>query len=132
MSTIEEAFRARIVAATGLAENRVFNDIPEQQPPALPIVYFSRKGTPTVRRAVDTGRQLFERAQFSVGVMADASGDASVVRKALYDGLDGWKGTSMGVDIMRCHRTFEGAAPISDGDFVLRIVEQDFEVTYRG
>jgi len=132
MSTIEEAFRARLVAASGLAENRVFNEIPEQQPAALPIIYFERKGTPTVRRAVDTGRQLFERALFSVGVIASSTDDAATVRQALYDGLDGWRGTSLGVDILRCHRVFHGTAPIADGDFVLRIIEQDFEVTFRG
>lgn len=131
MSTIEEAFRARLVAVSGLAENRVFNEFPEQQPPAFPVVYFIRTGTPGATRAVDTGRRLFERAQFRVGVIGESTASESALRKTLYDGLDGWRGSSLGVELMRINRTFEGSASYEDGDYVLRITEQDYEVTYR-
>lgn len=97
----------------------------------MPSIGFVRTGTPTARRSVDTGRQLFERAQIRVEVVADSTADASAVAAALYAGLDGWRGTSLGVDILRCRRTFEGSASIQDGDRFLKIIQQDFELTYR-
>ena len=130
MSTIEEAFRARIVALATPAGERIYNEFLEQEP-TYPAIGFQRSGTPVTRRAVDTGRRLFERATFRVEVIAESSASASAVAEALYAGLDGWRGTSSGVDVMRCNRVFEGAASFEDGDRFLKIIQQDYELTYR-
>jgi hypothetical protein len=130
MSTIEEAFRARIVELATPAADRVYNEVIEQEP-TMPAIGFQRTGTPAAQRAVDTGRRLFERATFRVEVIAATSASAASVSEALYAGLDGWRGTVLGVDVMRCQRTFEGSASIEDGDRFLKIVQQDFELTYR-
>lgn len=130
MSTIEEAFRAKIEALGTTAGSRIFNEFVEQEP-QMPAIGFQRTGTPATRRSVETGRRLFERAAFRVEVLADTAADAATVADALYAGLDGWRGTSLGVDVLRCQRTFEGAASFQDGDKFLKIIQQDYELTYR-
>lgn len=130
MSTINEALKARIVALNTAAAGRVFNEYIEQEP-ELPAIGFARVGTPEARRAVDTARRLMERATFRVEVVASSTASADEVAKSIYDGLDGYRGTVLGVDILKVSRIFEGAASVQDGDHFLKIVQQDYEITYR-
>jgi hypothetical protein len=130
MSTINEALRARIVALGTAAADRVFNEIIEQEP-TMPAIGFVRTGTPEMGRAVDTGRRVLETATFRIEIIADSTASADAVGAALYAGLDGWRGTSAGVEVLRCVRTFEGAGSVQDGDLFLKIVQQDYELTFR-
>lgn len=130
MSTINEALRARIVALGTAAADRVFNETIEQEP-QMPAIGFVRTGTPTMPRDVSTGRRLMESATFRIEVIAASTASADAVAEALYNGLDGWRGTSAGVEVMRCVRTFEGASSIQDGELFLKIVQQDYELTFR-
>lgn len=130
MSTIEEVFCAKIISLGTAAGSRVYNEFLEQKP-TMPAIGFMRTNTPSVRRAVDTGRRIFESASFRVEVVAESAASAAAVAAALYAGLDGWRGTILDVDVMRCHRMFEGAASIEDGDQFLKIIQQDYDLTYR-
>jgi hypothetical protein len=130
MSSITEALRARIVALGTTAGDRVFNETIEQEP-TLPAIGFIRTGTPTAPRSVDTGRRMMETATYRLEIIAATSAAGDALAQALYDGLDGWRGTVLGVDVLRCRRTFEGSASVQDGDYFLKIVQQDYELTYR-
>lgn len=130
MSTINEVLRAKIIDLGTAASDRVFNEVIEQEP-AMPAIGFVRTGTPAMPRAVDTGRRLMESATFRIEVVAESTASADAVADALYDGLDAWRGTVLGVDVLRCRRIFEGASSVQDGDKFLKIIQQDYELTYR-
>ncbi len=131
MSSIEEAFRARLVALDTAAGARVYREIIEQAPPSMPVISFQRTGTPALRRDVETGRPVLQRASIRVEVLGNTVSSASEVADDLREGLDGWRGTVLGVEVLRCAMVFQGDASFSDGDFVLKIVQQDYELTFR-
>lgn len=128
--SIEEAFKARIVELETDAEDRVYREVIEQQPD-MPAISFLRTASPQAPRDVETGRQLLQRATIRVEVIANTLASSDAVAEALRDGLDGWHGTSAGVEVLRCALTFQGDASVADGDLLLRIVQQDYDVTYR-
>lgn len=130
MSSIEEAFKARIAALGTPAADRVFREAIEQEPD-MPAIAFTRSGGAPVGRDIATLAPLMQRATFRVEVIADSTASASAVCAALRAGLDGWHGTSLGVEVLRCVLTFEGEASYSEGDRFLKIVQQDYDVTHR-
>ena len=130
MSSIEEAFKAKIVALDTDAGENVFREIIEQEP-TMPAISFTRTGGTPMRRDLATGIPVLHRANLRVEVIANSSASAESVASDLQTGLDGWRGTSSGVDVLRCALTFQGDASYTDGDMVLKIVQQDYEVTYR-
>lgn len=130
MSGIEEAFKARIVALATPAGDRVFREVIEQEP-AYPSIAFQRTGGGPLQRDVATLQAMLQRATIRVEVLADSSASASSVVSALRAGLDGWRGASLGVEVLRCVLTFEGEASLVDGDQFLKIVQQDYEITHR-
>jgi hypothetical protein len=130
MSSIEEAFKAKLVAlATGAGSN-VFREVIEQEPD-MPAISFTRTGGPPMRRILETGIPALQRANMRVEVIANNSASAESVSAALRAGLDGWRGTSSDVQVLRCACVFQGDASYVDGDLVLKIVQQDYELTYR-
>jgi hypothetical protein len=130
MSSIEEAFRARIVELDTAAEDRVFREVIEQEP-VMPAISFIRSGGAPMKRIVDSGLPSLQRANLRVEVIASSSADAEEVTSALQAGLDGWHGTIEDVDVLRCALTFQGDASFVDGDLFLKIVQQDYELIYR-
>jgi hypothetical protein len=72
-------------------------------------------------------------------VLAATSGAAESVAAALKTGLDGWRGTqtipdtspAQSVEVLRCAMSFQGDASFIDGDLFLKIIQQDYELTYR-
>ena len=97
----------------------------------MPAISFVRTGGTPMRRIIDTGLPALNRASIRVEVIANTSASAESVAAALKTGLDGWRGTSSGVDVLRCAMTFQGDASYVDGDLVLKIIQQDYELTYR-
>ena len=130
MSTIEEAFKARVVALGTDAGDRVFREVIEQEP-TMPAISFIRSGGTPMRRLVETGIPVLQRASIRVEVIAESSASAESVTAALRSGLDGWRGSSAGVEVLRCACVFQGDASYVDGDLFLKIVQQDYELTYR-
>lgn len=130
MSSIEEAFKAKIIDLGTAAGSRVFREVIEQEP-VMPAISFVRVGGSVAPRALDTGIPVVQRASLRVEVIANSSASAESVTAALKTGLDGWRGTSAGVDVLRCALTFQGDASLVDGDLFLKIVQQDYELTYR-
>lgn len=130
MSSIEEAFKARIVTIATPAGDRVFREAIEQEP-EMPAIAFTRTGGAPTTRDLATMQALLQRATFRVEVVADSTASAAAVCAALRAGLDGWHGASLGVDVLRCALIFEGEASYSDGDRFLKIVQQDYELTHR-
>lgn len=130
MSSIEEAFKAKVVALGTDAGDRVFREVIEQEP-TMPAISFVRSGGTPMRRQVDTGVPVLQRASIRVEVIAESSASAESVTSALRAGLDGWRGNSAGVDVLRCACVFQGDASYVDGDLFLKIVQQDYELTYR-
>ena len=138
MSTIEEAFKARIVALNTDAGSRVFREVIQQEP-VMPAISFVRTGGTPFRRAIDTGLPVLRRASIRVEVIANSSSSAESVTEALRAGLDGWRGTQSvpgtspmsTVQVLRCAMVFQGDASTVDGDLFLKIIQQDYEVTYR-
>lgn len=130
MSSIEEAFKARIVAVGTVPSDRVFREAIEQEP-VMPAIAFVRTGGAPGERDVSTGQAMVQKAAFRVEIIADSSASAATVVSALRAGLDGWHGTSLGVDVLRCVLIFESEASSTDGDQFLKIVQQDYEVTHR-
>jgi hypothetical protein len=130
MSSIEEAFKARVVALGTAAGDRVFREIIEQEP-VMPAISFIRSGGTPLRRNIETGVPVLQRANIRVEVIADSSAAAESVTADLRAGLDGWRGSSAGVDVLRCACVFQGDASYVDGDLFLKIVQQDYELTYR-
>lgn len=130
MSSIEEAFKAKIVALGTAAGSNVFREVIEQEP-TMPAISFTRTGGAPMRRIIDSGVPCLNRANFRVEVIANTSASAESVAAALKAGLDGWRGTSSGVEVLRCAMGFQGDASYVDGDLVLKIVQQDYELTYR-
>jgi len=138
MSSIEEAFRAKIVALNTDADERVFREIIEQEP-EMPAISFVRTGAPPMRRLIETGVPALNRANIRVEVIASTSASAETVAAALKSGLDGWRGTQIipdtspaqSVEVLRCAMVFQGDASYVDGDLFLKIVQQDYELTYR-
>ena len=128
--SIEEAIKARIVALGTSAGTRVYREVIEQQP-EMPAIAFWRTATPQSPRDVATGFQMLRRAVIRVEVIANSLASSDAVAEALRAGLDGWRGTISGVDVLRCALTFQGDASYADGDLLLRIVQQDYDVTYR-
>ena len=128
--SIEEAVKAKIVDLQTDAEGRVFRGVIDQEP-VMPAIAFWRTGSPEVRRDVETGQQLLQRATIRVEVIARTLAESDSVAEALRAGLDGWHGLSAGVEVLRCAMTFQGDASTADGDLLLRIVQQDYDVTYR-
>ena len=140
MSTIEEAFKAKIVSLGTAAGSRVFREVIEQEP-TMPAISFVRTGGTPFRRAIDTGLPVLRRASIRVEVIANSTSSAESVTEALRSGLDGWRGravdastspiTDLGIQVLRCALVFQGDASTVDGDLFLKIVQQDYEVTYR-
>lgn len=130
MSSVEEAFKAKLVALNTAAGSRVFREVIQQEP-EMPAISFIRTGGSPMRREVSTGRPTLNRASFRVEVIASSSSAAESVAGALRTGLDGFRGTVSGVDILRCACVFQGDASYIDGDLFLKVVQQDFDVTYR-
>ena len=138
MSSIEEAFRAKIVALNTDAGSRVFREVIEQEPD-MPAISFVRTGAPPMARLLETGVPVLNRANIRVEVIANTSGDAETVAAALKSGLDGWRGTiavpdsspAGSLEVLRCAMVFQGDASYIDGDLFLKIVQQDYELTYR-
>lgn len=130
MSSIEEAFKARIVALNTAAADRVFREVIEQEP-AMPAISFARTGGTPLARDMETRLPVLQRANLRVEIVANSSGSASGLAAALRAGLDGWFGTSAGVEVLRCACTFEGEASVAEGDLFLKIVQQDYELTFR-
>jgi hypothetical protein len=138
MSSIEEAFRAKIVALNTDAGARVFREVIEQEP-EMPAISFVRTGAPPMARLLETGVPCLQRANVRVEVIADTSASAESVTAALRAGLDGFRGTVSipdtspvgSVEILRCACVFQGDASYVDGDLMLKIVQQDYEITYR-
>ena len=138
MSSIEEAFRAKIVALNTDAAARVFREVIEQEPD-MPAISFVRTGAPPMRRLLETGVPALNRANIRVEVLAATSGAAESVAAALKAGLDGWRGTqtipdtspAQSVEVLRCAMSFQGDASYIDGDLFLKIIQQDYELTYR-
>lgn len=130
MTTIEEAFKAKIEALATAAETRVFREVIEQEP-VMPAISFVWTGGTPYRRNVETGIPVLRRAALRVEVIADSTASAESITEALRLGLDGWRGTQSGVDVLRCALVFQGDASHVDGDLVLKIVQQDYELTYR-
>ena len=138
MSSIEEAFRAKIVALNTDAGARVFREVIEQEP-EMPAISFVRTGAPPMRRILETGVPALNRANIRVEVIANTSGDAEAVAAALKTGLDGFRGAvtipdtspAESVEVLRCAMVFQGDASYIDGDLFLKIVQQDYELTYR-
>jgi hypothetical protein len=137
MSSIEEAFRAKIVSLGTAAGSRVFREVIEQEP-EMPAISFVRTGGAPMPRALDTGKPVLNRASIRVEVIADSMAESESVAAALKAGLDGWRGVStipdspeQRVEVLRCALTFQGDASYVDGDLVLRILQQDYDVTYR-
>lgn len=130
MSSIEEAFKAKIVALDTDAEDRVYREVIEQEPD-MPAISFVRTGAPPMQRMLESSTPCLQRANFRVEVIASTSASAETVTAALRAGLDGWRGTSSGVEVLRCALTFQGDASYVDGDLFLKIVQQDYELTYR-
>lgn len=131
MSSIEEAFKAKIVALNTAAGSNVFREVIEQEPDAFPVISFTRTGAPPMPRLLESGVPCLQRATFRVEVLANTSASAELVTAALRTGLDGWKGTSADVEVLRCACVFQGDASYVDGDLFLKIVQQDYELTYR-
>lgn len=139
MSSIEEAFKAKLVALDTDAGSNVFREIIEQEPAALPVISFTRTGAPPMPRILETGVPCLQRANIRVEVIADSSATAESVTAALRAGLDGFRGpvTVPGtspegrVEVLRCACVFQGDASFVDGDLMLKIVQQDYELTYR-
>lgn len=130
MSTIEEAFKAKIEALGTAAGTRVFREVIEQEP-ELPAISFVRTGGTPYRREISTGIPVLRRANIRVEVIANSTASAESVSEALRSGLDGWRATQSGVTVLRCALVFQGDASHVDGDLFLKIVQQDYEVTYR-
>jgi hypothetical protein len=131
MSSIEEAFKAKIVSLATAAGSNVFREAIEQEPD-MPAIAFTRTGGPPMQRILETSVPALQRATMRVSVIADSVASADSVATALRTGLDGWRGTSLGVQVLRCACTFaHGDNSYVDGDVALRIVEQDYELTYR-
>ena len=130
MSSIEEAFKAKIVDLDTAAGKRVYREVIEQEP-TMPAIAFTRTGGTPMQRLVETGVPVLQRVTLRVEIIASTYASAEEVSAALRAGLDGWRGTSAGVEVLRCACTFQGEAAYADGDRVLKIVQQDFEVTYR-
>ena len=61
MTTIEEAFKAKIEALATAAETRVFREVIEQEPVITAISFVRTGGTP-YRRNVETGIPVLRRA----------------------------------------------------------------------
>jgi hypothetical protein len=131
MSSIEEAFKAKIVALATDAGSNVYREIIEQEPDSLPVISFTRTGAPPMTRLLETSVPVLNRANFRVEIIADSYADAESVASALKSGLDGWNGTSATVQVLRCAMVFQGDAAYSDGDKTLKITQQDYELTYR-
>jgi hypothetical protein len=130
MSSIEEAFKAKIVALDTDAGTNVYREVIEQEP-TMPAISFTRTGGTPMRRDLANGTPVLQRANLRVEVIASTSASAESVASDLRTGLDGFRGTVSSVDILRCALTFQGDASYVDGDLVLKIVQQDYEVTYR-
>ncbi len=130
MSSIEEAFKAKVVALDTAAGKRVFRETIEQEP-VMPAIAFTRTGGTPMQRLLETGIPVLQRVSLRAEVIADTYASAEEVSAALREGLDGWRGTSVGVEVLRCACTFQGEASFADGDKVLKIVQQDYELTYR-
>lgn len=139
MSSIEEAFRAKIVALSTDAGSNVFREVIEQEPAAFPVISFTRTGAPPMPRLLETGVPCLQRANIRVEVIADSAASAESVTAALRAGLDGFRGTVSvtdtspvgSVEVLRCACVFQGDASYVDGDLMLKIVQQDYELTYR-
>ena len=137
MSSIEEAFKAKIVALNTAAGARVFREVIEQEPD-MPAISFQRTGGAPMTRLLETGVPCLQRANIRVEVIAGTSGDAESVAAALKTGLDGWRGAAtiptspqQTVEVLRCAMNFQGDASYIDGDLFLKIIQQDYELTYR-
>lgn len=130
MSSIEEAFKARVVALNTAAGARVFREVIEQEP-VMPAISFVRTGGAPLPRLIDTGVPALQRATLRVEVIASTSASAETVGASLKAGLDGWRGTSLGVDVLRSACVFQGEASFVEGDLFLKIVQQDYELIYR-
>jgi hypothetical protein len=123
MSSIEEAFKAKIVDRDTAAGKRVFREVIEQEP-EMPAIAFTRTGGTPMDRLLETGVPVLQRVNLRAEVIASTYASAEEVSAALRDGLDGWRGASLGVEVL-------GEASYVDGDKVLKIVQQDYELTYR-
>jgi hypothetical protein len=108
----------------------VFREVIEQEP-TMPAISFTRTGGAPMRRLLESGVPALQRANVRVEVIANTVASAESVAADLRAGLDGWRGSSLGVDILRCACLFQGDASYVDGELVLKIVQQDYELTYR-
>lgn len=130
MSSIEEAFKAKVVALDTAAGKRVYREVIEQEP-VMPAIAFTRTGGAPMQRLLETGVPVLQRANLRAEIIAASYASAEEVSAALRAGLDGWRGTSLDVEVLRCACTFQAEAVYADGDRVLKIVQQDYEITYR-
>lgn len=128
--SIEEAFQSKIIALGTAAGDRVFREVIEQEP-TMPAVSVTRTGASPLPRLMETGKVALQRASIRVEVIANSAASAEAVSAALRDGLDGWRGTQSGVDVLHCGFVYQGDAAYVDGDMMLRIVQQDYELTFR-
>lgn len=128
--SIEEAFQDKVISLGTAAGSRVFREVIEQEP-VLPAISVVRTGASPLQRDVSTGKTVLDRASIRVEIIVDTSADADALSAALKDGLDGWRGTQSGVTVLHCGLVFQGDASVVDGDRFIRIVQQDYELTYR-
>jgi hypothetical protein len=139
MSSIEEAFKAKIVALATDAGSNVYREVIEQEPDSLPVISFTRTGAPPMVRLLETSVPVLNRANFRVEIIADSYADAESVASDLKAGLDGFRGAitvtasspQFTLTVLRCAMVFQGDAAYSDGDKTLKITQQDYELTYR-
>lgn len=97
----------------------------------MPAISFVRTGGAPQERDLATLQPLLQKATIRVEVIANTTASAADVCASLRAGLDAWRGTVLGVDVLRCALTFEGEASYVDGDLFLKIVQQDYELLYR-
>jgi hypothetical protein len=130
MSSIEEAFKAKLVALGTTAGSRVYREVIEQEP-VMPAISFVRTGGAPMPRLLDTGVPALQRVTLRVEVIANSSASAEAVASALRSGLDGWRGASLGVEVLHTACVFQGDASFVEGDLFLKIVQQDYELIHR-
>lgn len=128
---IEEALRQRIEDLDTPAAGRIYREFIEQQPERLPVVCFQRTGGAPMRRDLVSGIPVLQRASIRVEIIAETSMSSAQMVAALRAGLDGWRGMSAGLEVLRCACVFEGEASFVDGDLKLKIVQQDYDLVYR-
>ncbi len=138
MISIEKALRAKIVSLNTDAGSRVLNEFPEQEP-ETPTIIFERVGSPMMRRLLETGVPALNQATYRVSIIAISTDTAEPVAAALKAGLDGWRGTvtipdtspAESLDVLRCAMTYRGDSSLLDGDLFMKIIQQDYQLTYR-